>query len=146
MLRNRRARSSYIAKNAAGMDSGGACDWRSACVLEYVRCARGNHKRGFARQSRAVLASRRANRIPLPIKERVMAAIGRSREIAERRFCNLEKKFGRDAALKKKYVKFIDEYINGHRKNVSPDSIACISDALATNRLARIAEFPVINF
>lgn len=62
--------------------------------------------------------------VGLPFREQVVNKLGESREIALKRFLNLEKRFKRDPVLKDQYSRFMSEYQSlGHmrRVNVSPD-------------------------
>ncbi|XP_039310735.1 uncharacterized protein LOC120358921 [Solenopsis invicta] len=55
--------------------------------------------------------------VKLPFKERAFDRLGDSRDIALKRFRNLEKRFLRDPKLKSQYSQFINEYLAlGHMK------------------------------
>ncbi|XP_070515859.1 uncharacterized protein [Cardiocondyla obscurior] len=62
--------------------------------------------------------------VKLPIKRNMTSSIGHSRDIALKRFCNLEKRLQQDAEFKAAYVRFLQEYLAlGHMRPVSDDEI-----------------------
>lgn len=57
--------------------------------------------------------------VTLLYNEERLGAIGDTRNIAEKRFYSLERRLGRDPALKAQYAAFIQEYLDlGHIKEV----------------------------
>ncbi|XP_011705898.1 PREDICTED: uncharacterized protein LOC105461108, partial [Wasmannia auropunctata] len=61
--------------------------------------------------------------VSLPIKEENLQGLGESRDIAVRRFKNLERKFGKQPQLKEEYAKFIHEYLSlKHMREIRDDS------------------------
>lgn len=58
--------------------------------------------------------------VKLPVKENILSRIGDSRQIALKRFYQLEKRLNREPKLKNQYSQFIQEYLRlGHMRIVS---------------------------
>lgn len=61
--------------------------------------------------------------VKLPVKEQMLQRIGDSREIALKRFFQLERRFKLEPEFKNQYVRFIDEYLElGHMKQLDSDN------------------------
>ncbi|XP_070515872.1 uncharacterized protein [Cardiocondyla obscurior] len=62
--------------------------------------------------------------VQLPVRAGALASLGSSRDIAIRRFCNLEKRMARDGQFRQAYVRFMTEYANlGHMRIIKSREI-----------------------